>query len=219
MRGAGIRLAQDYGMRHKAVCQLLFIALALPITFLAIPSYATAQVTKTTTAKLSPTDKAAVKRFEQRVKDYMKLRNAVKAKLPKLSKDATPQQIETYRESFEAGVRNARAGAKRSDIFNHDGSDYIRRTLKANFTGKDRVELREIVFDGEATPPLAMKAVKVRVNYPYPDQVEFVEMPPTVLLNLPQLPPEVKYRFVGHNLLLIDSDNNLILDYMTNALP
>ena len=110
-------------------------------------------------------------------------------------------------------MRNTRKGAKPSDIFNHEGSDYIRRTLKANFVGRDRVELREIVFDGETA------GVKVRVNYPYPEVVEFVEMPATVLLNLPQLPPEVKYRFVGRNLLLIDSDNNLILDYMTNALP
>jgi ABC-type transporter MlaC component len=200
-------------MRHKAICQLLFIALALPITFLASPSSANAQVTQTTTTQLSPTDKVAVKRFEQRVKDYLKLRNRVKARLPKLSKDATPQQIESYRENFEAAVRNTRTGAKRGDIFNHDGSDYIRRVLKVNFIGKDRVELREIVFEGETA------GVKVRVNYPYPDQAEFVEMPPTVLLNLPQLPPEVKYRFVGRNLLLVDRDNNLILDYTTNALP
>ena len=201
-------------MRHKVISQILFIALALPITFLASPSSsANAQVTQTTTAQLSPVDKDAVKRFERRVKDYVKLRNGVKAKLPKLSKDATPAQIETYRENFEARVRAARTGAKRSDIFNHDGSDYIRRTLKVNFKGRDRVELREIVFDGETA------AVKVRVNYPYPDQVELMEMPATVLLNLPQLPPEVKYRFVGRNLLLVDRDNNLILDYMTNALP
>jgi hypothetical protein len=206
-------------MRHKAICQLLFIAFALPITFFAIRSDAKAQVTPTATPQLSPVDKAAVKRFEQRVKDYVKLRNRVKARLPKLSKDATPAQIESYRENLEAAVRNTRKGAKRSDIFNHDGSDYIRRTLKANFKGRDRIELREIVFDGEATPPLAMAAVKVRVNYPYPDQVELVEMPATVLLNLPQLPPEVKYRFVGRNLLLVDRDSNLILDYMTNALP
>jgi LPS O-antigen subunit length determinant protein (WzzB/FepE family) len=207
-------------MRHKAISQLLFIALALPITFLASPSsLANAQVTQTTTAQLSPVDKDAVKRFERRVKDYVKLRNRVKARLPKLSKDSTPAQIETYRENFEAAMRNTRTGAKRGDIFNHDGSDYIRRTLKMNFKGKDRVELREIVFDGETTPPLAIAAVKVRVNYPYPDAVELVEMPPTVLLNLPQLPPEVKYRFVGRNLLLVDRDNNLILDYMTNALP
>ena len=199
-------------MRHKAISQILFIALALPITFLAFAaSAAKAQVSKT--PQLSAVDKAAVQRFEQRVKDYMKVRNAVKAKLPKLSKDATPAQIESYRENLEAGVRNARSGAKPSDIFNHEGSDYIRRTLKANFVGRDRVELREIVFNGETA------GVKVRVNYPYPEPVEFVEMPPTVLLNLPQLPPEVKYRFVGRNLLLIDEDISLILDYMTNALP
>ncbi|HEY5837834.1 MAG TPA: hypothetical protein VIT19_02285 [Pyrinomonadaceae bacterium] len=207
-------------MRHKAISQILFIALALPITFLVSPLSTSAQAAKpatatqaTTAAQPSAVDRAAVQRFEQRVKDYMKLRNAVKAKVPKLSKDATPQQIETYRESLEAGVRNARTNAKRSDIFNHDGSDYIRRTLKLNFVGKDRVELRNIVFDGETA------TVKVRVNYPYPEPAEFVEMPPTVLLNLPQLPPEVKYRFVGRNLLLIDEDISLILDYMTNALP
>lgn len=200
-------------MRHKAISQFLFIALALPIFFLASPPSANAQVKQTTMAQLSPADKEAVKRFERRVKEYVKVRNAVKARLPKLSKDATPAQIDTYRENFEAAVRTARAGAKRSDIFNHDGSDYIRRALKVNFKGTDRVELRDIVFEGETA------TVKVRVNYPYPEQAEFVEMPATVLLNLPQLPPEVKYRFVGRNLLLVDRDNNLILDYMTNALP
>ena len=213
MRVVGIRLARCFSMRQKAFCQL-FIALALPITFLAFASSsALAQVTPTATPQLSSTDKVAVKRFEERVKNYMKLRNAMKSKLPKLSKDATPQQIESYRENLEAAVRNMRTGAKRGDLFNHEGSDYIRRTLKVNFTGKDRVELRNIVFEGETA------TVKVRVNYPYPDQAELVEMPPTVLLNLPQLPPEVTYRFVGRNLLLVDGETNLILDYMTNALP
>lgn len=202
-------------MRHKAICQILFIALALPITFAANDAFRTTAEAQTTVTipKLSPVDKAAVKRFEQRVKNYVKLRNRAKAGLPKLSKDATPQQIESYRDNFEARVRAARTGAKRHDIFNTEGSDYIRRTLKTNFKGSDRMQLREIVFDGETA------TVKVRVNYPYPEQAELVEMPATVLLNLPQLPPEVKYRFVGRHLLLVDRDNNLILDYMTNALP
>jgi hypothetical protein len=207
----GIRFAQCFSMRHKAISQLLFIALALPVILITW-SRGAAQV-PTATPQLSPTDKVAVKRFEQRVKDYMKLRNQVKGRLQKLSKDATPEQIESYRANFEAAVRNTRTGAKRGDIFNHDGSDFIRRVLKVNFIGQERVELREIVFEGETA------GVKVRVNYPYPDQAEFVEMPPTVLLNLPELPLEVKYRFVGRNLLLVDRDNNLILDYMTNALP
>ena len=76
MVAVGIRLAPCLSMRHKAICQLLFIALALPITFIAFASSAKAQVTQTTTAKLSPVDKEAVKRFEGRVKNYMKLRNA-----------------------------------------------------------------------------------------------------------------------------------------------
>ena len=188
----------------------MFVLLALPVIFL---SSGPTQAQPTTTPQLSAADKEAVKRFEDRVKDYVKLRSSVKARLPRLSKDATPEQIETYRKNFEAALRAARAGAQRGDIFNTEGSDYIRRALKTNFQGKDRVELREIVFDGE-TP-----TIKVRVNYPYPEPAALTEMPPTVLLNLPQLPPEVKYRFVGHNLLLVDRDNNVILDYMTNALP
>jgi hypothetical protein len=40
-----------------------------------------------------------------------------------------------------------------------------------------------------------------------------------LLLKLPQLPKEVKYRYVNRNLILIDTDNNLIVDYMIDALP
>jgi hypothetical protein len=38
-------------------------------------------------------------------------------------------------------------------------------------------------------------------------------------LKLPELPKQVKYRFVGRNLLLVDSENGLIVDYMPDAFP
>ncbi|HLM02369.1 MAG TPA: hypothetical protein VK400_15060, partial [Pyrinomonadaceae bacterium] len=63
------------------------------------------------------------------------------------------------------------------------------------------------------------KGVAVKINFPYPDSKEQVEMPPRLLLNLPQLPKQLRYRFVGINLLLLDRENGLIVDYMTNALP
>jgi hypothetical protein len=44
-------------------------------------------------------------------------------------------------------------------------------------------------------------------------------MSPTLLLALPQLPKQVRYRFVGTNLLIVDRENHLIVDYMTNPLP
>ena len=147
------------------------------------------------------------------MKNYVKLRNQVRSKLPRLSKKSTPEQLESYRKSFEESLRAARTGAKRGDVFNTDASNYIRRTLKTEFKGKDRAQLREIVFDAQT------QAVKLRVNYPYPEPTELVEMPATVLLNLPELPKDVKYRFVGHHLLLVDRENNLIIDYMLDAMP
>lgn len=200
-------------MKQKSrVIRTLLLGFLFAILSLS-PPLAGGQTAPKTGSELSPADKQAVGEFESRVRDYLKLRNAVKEKLPKLSKDSTAEQLETYRKSFEEGVRVTRAGAKRGDVFNTAGSDYIRRTLKTEFDRKDRAELRKIVFEAEN------KDVPLRVNYPYPESRELTEMPPTLLLALPQLPKEVKYRFVGRNMLLVDRDNNLIIDYMTNALP
>lgn len=183
------------------------------ILFPALLSGTTAQIQQKENSQLSAADKQAVAGFEDRVKNYLKLRTQVKDKLPKLSKDSTPEQIESYRKSFEEGMRIARVGARHGDVFNTTGAEYIRRTLKTEFDRKDKAELRKIVFEAEN------KDVPLRVNYPYPESKEFTEMPPTLLLKLPQLPKEVKYRFVGRNLMLVDRDNNVIIDYMVNALP
>lgn len=192
----------------------LLIVLAFSLLFLVhLPGAAQTTVQQKPASQLSPTDKQAISRFEGRVKNYVKLRTQIKNRLPKLSKDSTPEQIESYRKNFEESLRAARKGAKPGDIFNTEGSDYIRRTLKAEFKGQDRAQLREIVFEAEN------ETVPLRVNYPYPEAKELTEMPATLLLQLPQLPKEVKYRFVGRNMLLVDRDNNLIIDYMVNALP
>ena len=65
----------------------------------------------------------------------------------------------------------------------------------------------------------ANKGVKLRVNAEYPETEELVMMSPTLLLTLPKLPPELRYRFVGRSLLLLDRDSSLIVDFMPNALP
>ena len=162
---------------------------------------------------VSSADKRTIVAFENRVKAYMKLRDGVKAKLPKLSKDSTPEQIESYRKSFEEQLRAARTGAKSGDVFRAGIAAYIRKTLRTEFQGKDRAELRDIAFEAET------QGVPLRVNYPYPETKELSEMPATLLIKLPQLPKEVRYRFVGRNMLLVDRDNNLIIDYMVDALP
>jgi len=164
-------------------------------------------------AVVSPADKAAIQLFERQVNDYVELRKKTRESAPKLSKDSTPEQINAYRTALEESMRNARAGAKRGELFRPEMADYIRRTLKIEFQGKDRRELRDTVFETET------KGVVLRVNYPYAQSAELSEMPATLLAKLPQLPKEVRYRFVGRNMLLVDRESNVIIDYMPDALP
>lgn len=164
-------------------------------------------------AVVSRADKAAIQTFEKQVKDYVDLRNKVKDTAPKLSKDSTAEQIHAYRTALEQSLRSARSSAKRGDLFRPETADYIRRTLKIEFQGKDRQQLRETIFETET------QGVVLRVNYPYAQSAEFSEMPATLLAKLPQLPREVRYRFVGRNMLLVDRESNVILDYMPEALP
>ena len=161
----------------------------------------------------SPADKQAVRLFERRVNDYVKQRNRIKERLPKLSKDSTPEQIQAFKTNFVEALRAARQGAKRGDLFTPQVASYIDRTLREEFRGKDRIQLREIVFEAET------EGVPMRVNYPYPASAEMAEMPPTLLLKLPQLPKELRYRFVGRNLILVDRESSVIVDFITGALP
>lgn len=162
---------------------------------------------------LSPGEKKVFKAFEKNVKEYSNLRERVEVQLPKLPKEATADQIENHKISFQKSVQAARRNAKQGHIFDPAAAQLIRKIIKDEFRGKDRSDLRIKVFEAET------QGVPLRINFPYPDSKEQVEMPPTLLLILPQLPKQLRYRFVGRNFLLVDRENGLIVDYMTDALP
>jgi hypothetical protein len=168
---------------------------------------------QTAAPALTASQKVTVKAFEKRVKDYVSLRESLERKLPSLSTEAKPEEIEAHKKVFEDSVRKARANAKRGDVLTPDIAGYIRSTLKTEFKGTDRKEVRQTVLEADT------KGVPIRVNYPYPETKELAQVPPTVLLKLPQLPKQVRYRFVRSHLLLVDRENGLIIDYMENALP
>jgi ABC-type transporter MlaC component len=171
------------------------------------------QIVKEEQPAVSAADKATIKAFQDRIAQYLKVRSAVKAKVPKLAKDSTPEQIQAAENAYVVSLRTARASARQGSLFTPDVAQYIRTTLKRELSTTEKKDVRETVLDKETTIPVTLK-----VNYPYPDPKEFVEMPAKLLLKLPELPKEVKYRYVGRTLLLLDTDSNLILDYMVDAL-
>jgi hypothetical protein len=171
------------------------------------------QQTQASQTAVSAQDKQAIAAFEKRVKDYVALREGLEDKMPKLAAKSTPEQIEAHKTAFEEIVRTARPGAKAGDVFSPEIVQYIRMTIRDEFKGKDRQELRKMVMEADT------KGVPLRVNYPYPDDKELTEIPSTLLLKLPPLPKQVKYRFVNRHMLLVDRENGLIVDYMLDAIP
>jgi hypothetical protein len=194
--------------RAAALLLLAVAALALPFA-----SVAKGQIQDAPQTSASVKTDAMVARFEGRVKEYSVLRERLEDKLPKLPKDATPEQIKEHKAAFEELVRSARPGAKRGDLFTPDIVAYIRKTIRTLYTGQKLQALREEIMEAETA------GVPLRVNFSYPESKELTQIPPTLLLKLPQLPKQVKYRFVGRHMLLVDRENGLIVDYMLNALP
>jgi hypothetical protein len=161
----------------------------------------------------SAKDQQAVEAFEKRVKEYAKLRERIEGAMPKLSKESTSEQIQAHKTAFEEKVREARTGAKPGEVFTADIAVRIRALIRSEFKGTDRKQLRATVLEADT------KGVPLRVNYPYPETKELLEMPPTLLMKLPLLPKQVRYRFVGRHMLLVDRENGLIIDYMLDAVP
>lgn len=163
--------------------------------------------------KLTEDEKRMVAALNKHVSDYLEQRKAVAKKLPKLSKEAKPEEIEAYQKSFVEGLRTMRAGTERGYIFKPDFTQYVRTIIATEFPPRKKAEIKQTILEAEN------KGVPLKVNYPYPESKELSQIPPTLLLKLPTLPKEVKYRFVGRHLLLVDTDNAMIVDYTLNALP
>jgi hypothetical protein len=197
------------------VALLLFGALAFSLTlsFAETRSAAQGQKPVQTKPQLTKSEKRLFSDFNGRVKHYLEQRKAVAGKLPKLSKEATPQEIEAYQNKFVEHLRVMRAGTTPGYIFTPQFTTFVRETIKTEFPPRDKAEIKQTILEAEN------KAVPLKINYPYPEAQELTQIPPTLLLKLPTLPKEVKFRFVRRHLMLVDTDNGLIVDYTLNALP
>ena len=165
---------------------------------------------------LTQADADALATMNAKVRDYLALRTQIEASLPKLGKDATPQQIDLSQREFEQKMRAARATAKQGDIFTPEAVPVIRRLLASIFGGPEGKELKKSVNDENTQSPTALK---LTVNSRYPDSVPLATIPPQVLQTLPKLSEDLEYRFIGDWLILLDTHAHLIADFVDNALP
>jgi hypothetical protein len=158
-------------------------------------------------------DAKAMAGFLDRVNGYVAIHQKLENTLPKLSKESTPEQIDTHQRSLAKLIQDARRDAKPGDLFTPESAAVIKPLLAKVLGGPDGAAIKASIMDENPGVP------GLKVNDRYPDSVPISTIPPQVLEGLPKLPEEMQFRFVGNDLILMDTHAHIIADVVRNAFP
>jgi len=156
-------------------------------------------------------DAAVVSSFEAKIAQYIEFRRQ-EAGPPPESSDS-PAAIVAKQREIGNKIRVARAGAKQGEIFTPEVVRYFRKQIAASLAGPHGKEIRSSLAHAE---PVKME---LQINQRYPANQPLQSTPPTLLLNLPELADGLEYRLLDRELVLRDTEGNVVVDYVPNALP
>jgi hypothetical protein len=152
--------------------------------------------------------------FEKRLDDYAKLRKRAQSGLPDPKTDSSAANIKQYQQSLAQNIRIQRSQAKAGDIFTPPISQLFKELIATPMRNDTHGRIRASLRNAEP-----VRGLSLEVNQEYPQTSAMQSTPPTLLANLPKLPPELEYRIVGRELVLLDTKSNLIIDLLPDALP
>jgi hypothetical protein len=151
--------------------------------------------------------------FGERIRTYVQIHRAAAEAAPPLRVTTASGEIRQAIDALALGIRLRRIGAKQGDIFTPAVAALIRDAVREGCHGQ-YAELLALVNE-ELESPLPGPVIHTR----WPEGVPLPTMPPDLLAALPRLPPELEYRFINRDLVLIDIDANLIVDFVPDAIP
>jgi hypothetical protein len=151
--------------------------------------------------------------FERRIADYLKVHRLARAREGGLKATNSPAQIAHHERELAQRIRESRSSAQ-GTIFTPEIALEFRRLLGITLDGTEGERIRASLRHAEPVGPHPL-----RVNGPYPSGVPLQSIPPSLLLNLPPVPAELEYRIVGRDLVLRDVEANLVVDFISGALP
>ena len=156
-------------------------------------------------------DAAVASDFETRIKQYLDFRQQHVGLPPKPTDN--PAQIVARQREMGNKIRVARAGAKQGEIFSPAIAQYFRKQIAASFAGGNGNAIRASLANAEPVN------IELQINQSYPPDQPLQSTPPTLLLNLPELADGLEYRVLNRELVLRDTQGNVVVDYVPNALP
>ena len=145
--------------------------------------------------------------FTARAHEYAALRNRLEVGLPPLRVTLDADEIERFERRLTSRMREARS-SRRYQVFVPAMERQIKRLLAQQ---ADPATIAAIAHDGPGE-------FDVDVNDTYSKELSLSTMPVKILLLLPELPPDLEYRFVGRHLILRDVRANMIIDEIPHAL-
>jgi hypothetical protein len=167
--------------------------------------------------------------FQEEIVEYVKLHRKLTEKIPPPAPTWSAQQIADRQRLLTVAIQNARREKKQGNIFDPEVEAAFRNVLKREFAGPNGPAMLHEIHSGnpktEGVPQQRNPRNEPKKNFPlqvnsyYPDDAPLSSVPPSLLLSVPALPEEVRYRFVGRHLILRDTDANVILDFIRDVVP
>lgn len=151
-------------------------------------------------------DSAVIQDFEKRVAAYLQLRKSIESNLTKLKSTPSQEKISHHEVQLRHAIREARKNARPGDIFTPEITAEIRRLIAMAMRPEDGNHIAQSLRHAEPVQ------LHLEVDDSYPARVPLQSSPPSLLENLPELPPEIEYRITGRDLVLLDAKANLIVD-------
>lgn len=155
---------------------------------------------------------AATLEFQNRIKAYLKIHNDAERKVPNLKRTDDPREISDREALLAKAIQTLRANAKIGEIFAPEYQPYFIKIVQDDFAKRSAVDRKAIIDE-------LPKHMKADVNTVYPTTLALATFPAALLSKLPDLPPELEYRFVGRSLILRDVKANLIVDILRDVVP
>ena len=206
-----------HGVARGLIAPLLALCLVVPALAGSGETDEAAQVAKKvekarTASHQAEQERKALRHFQEEVAEYADLHARALATLERRESTAT-------QEALARAIDARRAKAETGDVFRPEVRPLFQRLIAEQLEGPDALDARRAVIEGNPGLERESVPIVVRVNAVYPLDAPRSTVPPSILLTLPPLPPSLHYRFVGRDLILVDSVAQLIVDVLPAAAP
>ncbi len=149
-------------------------------------------------------------KFQSLANKYLDLRKQAAGK--STGPSDSPETLTANQRELASRIQKRRSGAKRGEIFTPELTAFFRRQIAQSLNGPHGTEIRASLHGAEPTN------TRLRVNQSYPEKLPLQSTPPSLLLTLPTPPDGLEYRIVGRDLVLRDSEANIVVDFIPNVI-